>query len=192
VSATLYEADSGRTVWSQRFDRPDNNDEWNGVIAQIWGYCTQASDDAEIARAKREHPDSLDKRDLVLAARARSLSSPPKRNFLASIALVERALAIDPDYVPALDDKAKLYEQLVANGYSSDASADLSTAARRTGRAAFWRPKDDAVRRADPSGRSSPFHLGVQVTGAIIAAAASHFSTASCPSLAWYCSQAAR
>jgi TolB-like protein len=31
VSTTLYEVDSDRTLWSQRFDRPDNSDEWNGV-----------------------------------------------------------------------------------------------------------------------------------------------------------------
>jgi len=142
VSATLYEADSGRTLWSQRFDRPDNSDEWNGVIGQIWGYCDQASLDAEVARAKREHPDSLDKRDLILASEASSLSSPSKENYLAKIALIERALAIDPDDVKALGEKAQFYGLLVGNGYSSDPSADLSTAMKAADTALQLAPND--------------------------------------------------
>ncbi len=142
VSATLYEADSGRTLWSQRFDRPDNSDELNGVIGQIWAYCAQASVDAEVARAKREHPESLDKRDLILAESASSLASPSKENYLAEIALVERALAIDPDYLGALEEKANLHTLLVSDGYSSDPSADLATAMKAADRALQLAPND--------------------------------------------------
>jgi DNA-binding winged helix-turn-helix (wHTH) protein/TolB-like protein len=142
ASATLYEADSGRTLWSQRFDRPDNSDERNGIIGQIWGYSEQASVDAEVARAKREHPDSLDKRDLLLAAGASSLSPVSKENCLAIIALVERALAIDPDYVAALVQKAHFYALLAANRYSSNPSADLATAAKAVDRALQLAPND--------------------------------------------------
>jgi hypothetical protein len=45
--------------------------------------------------------------------------------------LIERALAIDPDYVDALVEKANMYAALVDQGYSSDPSADLSTALNR-------------------------------------------------------------
>jgi TolB-like protein/DNA-binding winged helix-turn-helix (wHTH) protein len=147
VSATLYEADSGLTLWSQRFDRPDNSGEWNGVVEQTWDHWIQASIDAEVARAKREHPESLDERDLMLAAAASSLSSPSKENFLARIALIERALAIDPDYVVALGDKANLYAGLVFNGYSSDSSANLSTAMKAADRALQLAPNDVEVLR---------------------------------------------
>jgi tetratricopeptide (TPR) repeat protein len=142
VSATLYEAELGQTLWSQRFDRPDSNDEWNSVIGQIWANCIQASVDAEVVRAMREHPESLDKRDLVLAAEASSLSSPSKDNVLKSIALLERALAMDPDYVRALEDKANRYAQLAFDGYSSDPSADLSTAIKAADRALQLAPND--------------------------------------------------
>ena len=139
VSATLYEAGSGRTLWSQRFDRPDNSDEWNSVIGQIYGNCSQASVEAEVARAMREHPESLDKRDLLLAAGAIPSS---KEDFLKQIALIERALTIDPDYIRALEDKANLYTNLVSNGYSSDPSADLSTAMKAADRALQLAPND--------------------------------------------------
>jgi TolB-like protein len=91
VSATLYETDSDKALWSQRFDRPDNSDEWNGIISQIWSHCGQPRTDAEVARAMREHPDNLDKRDLMLAYRSSPLSTESKENDLKGIALIERA-----------------------------------------------------------------------------------------------------
>jgi adenylate cyclase len=135
VSAVLYEADADRTVWSQRFDRPDNSDEWNHVVHQIATNFGQASIDAEVARAAREHPKDLDNRDLILASLSTSLFATSKQNFLTRIALIERALAIDPDYVAALLEKGKWYAFLVANGFSSDPSADLSTALKAADRA---------------------------------------------------------
>jgi class 3 adenylate cyclase/TolB-like protein len=142
VSATLYEADSNKTLWSQRFDRPDNGDEWNGIIAQISNHFSQAAIDAEVARAMREHPDNLDKRDLMFAYDASSLSTPTKENHLKEIALIERALAIDPDYVHALVEKAQTYTLLVLDGYSSDPSADLSAARKAVDRALQLAPDD--------------------------------------------------
>jgi TolB-like protein len=142
VSTTLYEADSVRALWSQRFDQPDNSDEWNGIVAQIWNNFIQAATDAEVARAMREHPEQLDKLDLMLAYRASSLASPSKENDLKSIALVEHALVLDPDYVDALVSKAQTYWRLVGDGYSSDPSADLSTARNAVDRALQLAPDD--------------------------------------------------
>jgi class 3 adenylate cyclase/TolB-like protein len=135
VSATLYETDTDRAVWSQRFDRPDSSDAWNHVVQQIKANCGQASTDAEVARAAREHPKDLDKRDLILASLSTSLFATSKQNYLTRIALIERALAIDPDYVAALLEKGKWYAYLVSNGFSSDPSADLSTARKAADRA---------------------------------------------------------
>jgi class 3 adenylate cyclase/TolB-like protein/tetratricopeptide (TPR) repeat protein len=142
VSATLFETGSDKTLWSQQFDRPDNSDEWTGIIAQIWNRSIQAETDAEVGRAKREHPESLDKQDLMLAYRASSLSSPSKENDLKSIALVEQALVMDPNYVDALVSKAQTYWRLVDDGYSSDPSADLSTARKAVDRALQLAPED--------------------------------------------------
>jgi adenylate cyclase len=148
VSATLYETGDDRTIWSQRFDRPDHGDEWKRVIQEIYNSFTQASIDAEVARATREHPDSLDKRDLILAALASSLAAASKHNYLAKIALIERALAIDPDYEVALVQKAKMYASLVFDGFSSDPDADVANAIKAVDRALQLAPNDvEALRR---------------------------------------------
>ena len=67
VSATLYETADVRPVWSQRFDHPDRPDVWDSITAGIVGSIRQAMMNAEAARATRDHPDSLDKRDLMFA-----------------------------------------------------------------------------------------------------------------------------
>jgi class 3 adenylate cyclase/TolB-like protein len=142
VSVALYETDSDRQIWAQQFDRRDRGDEWKSVIQHITASVEQASIDAEVARAPREHPNSLDKRDLYLAARATSLSSQTKQSYMARIALIERALAADPDYVLALERKALLYAALVDRGFSSDRNADLATAIRAADRALQLAPND--------------------------------------------------
>ena len=98
--------------------------------------------DAEAARARREHPENLDKRDLLLAELSTPLSATSKQNCLARIALIEQALAADPDYINALREKAKLYAFLVAEGFSSNPSADLSTALKAADRVLQLAPND--------------------------------------------------
>jgi adenylate cyclase len=142
VSAVLYETDADRTVWSQRFDRSDSSDAWNHVAQQIANNVNQATIDAEIDRARREHPENLDKRDLILASLSNSLKVQSRQNNLTRIALIERALAIDPDYVSALKQKAHLYADRAVNFASSDPNADLSTALKAADRALQLSPDD--------------------------------------------------
>ena len=142
VSATLYETDDERTVWSQRFDRPDSTNAWNSIIQAIYSNFDQSTMDAEVTRAMREHPDSLDKRDLMFAANTSSLSQISKENYLAKIALVDRALAVDPNYVWALRSSARLHADLVLDGFSSDRDADLAYAIKTVDRALLLAPND--------------------------------------------------
>ncbi|HKD77933.1 MAG TPA: adenylate/guanylate cyclase domain-containing protein, partial [Ktedonobacterales bacterium] len=89
VSATLYETADVRPVWSQRFDRPDSPDVLGSIAMDITISIDQATMDGEVKRATRDHPDSLDKRDLMFAARATSLAPVSKANLLARISLNE-------------------------------------------------------------------------------------------------------
>ena len=74
ASATLYETVDDRTVWSRRFDVPDiAPNAWKSIIQGIYGKFRQTTMDVEVARAMREHPDRLDKRDFLFAALATSL-----------------------------------------------------------------------------------------------------------------------
>ena len=142
MSATLYETVDDRTVWSRRFEVLDRPDAWKSIIQAIYGGFGQATNDVEAARAMRERPDSLDQRDLLFLANTTSLSPLTKENNLAKIALLERALAIDPNYVRALRSYARGRANLVPDGWSSDPDADLSDASRVIDRALQIAPDD--------------------------------------------------
>ena len=77
-------------MWSKQFDRPDRPYEWSRIIKEIANGFDLATMDAEAARAMREQPTDLDKRDLMFAASGTSLTSITKENELASIALMDR------------------------------------------------------------------------------------------------------
>jgi class 3 adenylate cyclase/TolB-like protein/Flp pilus assembly protein TadD len=147
VSATLYETADVRPVWSQRFDRPDSPDVLGSIAMDITIGIDQATMDAEVKRATRDHPDSLDKRDLMFASRATSLAPTSKANLLARISLNERSLALDPNYVWALRDEALNLAFLVLNGFSSNREADLARAMNAANLALQLAPNDVGVLR---------------------------------------------
>jgi TolB-like protein len=134
VAATVYDVVDARQVWSRRFDRPDSPDELNGVVQSIYQSFWQATVDAETARALRERPDDLDKRDLLLAALTTPLQQFTKANILAKRALAEKALALDPHFFDAHERLARAGAHLVLFGYSADPEADLAVAAEAAGR----------------------------------------------------------
>ncbi len=90
----------------------------------------------------REHPNDLDKRDLMFAQDTAALRSISKANNLAQIALIERALALDPDYVWALRENARKRATRAINGWSPDSAADLTIATKSVDRALASKPND--------------------------------------------------
>jgi DNA-binding winged helix-turn-helix (wHTH) protein/TolB-like protein/Tfp pilus assembly protein PilF len=145
VAATLYQIYDERPVWSKQFDRPDRPYEWSRIIQGIYGGFELATMDAEAARAMREHPNDLDKRDLMFAASGTSLTSQTKENDLAAIALMDRALALDPNYLWALRMDARMHANLVNAGFSSDRDADVEDAMKLLDRALQLAPNDVEV-----------------------------------------------
>ena len=145
VSAALYETTDVRQVWSQRFDRPDNPDALDSIATRIAGSIDQAMTVAEAARTTRDHPDSLDKRDLMF--RANSVGQGSEAGLLARIALNERAMTLDPNYVWALRDAARNLALLVLGGFSSNRDADLARATNLANRALQLAPNDVQVLR---------------------------------------------
>ncbi|HXA26019.1 MAG TPA: adenylate/guanylate cyclase domain-containing protein [Acetobacteraceae bacterium] len=148
VSATLYETAAVRPVWSQRFDHPESPDAWGSITVSIADSINQATVDAEVARATRDHPDSLDKRDLMFVAKSTALQQGSKANFLARIALNERALALDPNYVWALREGALNLAFLIINEFSANRDADLALATNFADRALQLAPNDVSVLRS--------------------------------------------
>jgi TolB-like protein len=108
VSATLYETAGGRSVWSEQLDHPDTAEGERSIVQSIYESVWQYSVDEEGARAKREHPNSLDKRDLLNMALSTEMATPTKAHKQEQIALIERALALDPNDFVLLERQARL------------------------------------------------------------------------------------
>ena len=145
VTATLIETATGQPVWSDRYDRPDGPDARTPIVASIHEGVYQAEIDTEVARARRDHPDTLDARDYTLAAMITPLQPVTKDNYLAQIALLDKALTIDPGYFPALLTAARLRIATVQNDWSSNRVADLDLAAQAVDRLIAERARDARV-----------------------------------------------
>jgi TolB-like protein len=140
VAVNIFDTSDDRSVWSDRFDLPDTSQSWDHLLYGIAEGHEAASMDAEYAHAKLEHPNDLDKRDLMFAAS--SLKADTKDNYVERMALVERALALDPNYVWALYTSARLATDYAMGGFSTDPKADLALALTRVDRALQLAPND--------------------------------------------------
>ena len=96
---------------------------------------------AEAERVKRTRPDSLDAYDLVIQAQADVDSGLPDRAINA-LALIERALAIDPGYALAHAYAAMSYHNRFLRGGLREQDR---TASIRHAQAAILHGQDDAV-----------------------------------------------
>ena len=143
VSATLYETGHGNQVWSQRFERTDGLEAGAAVIASLVVQSVdQATMDEEAKSALRDHPGQMDKRDLMFAAYASDMLRMSKTGIQAQIALIERALTLDPSYVWALRANGRRHADLVNLGYSDDPARDIAIAAEAVDRALQLAPND--------------------------------------------------
>jgi adenylate cyclase len=102
ITAQLIDAATGAHVWAERYDRKSDDifalqDE---ITLSVVGAIEPSLRLAEIERAKRKRPDSLDAYDLVLRAIPGVYSRMPEPSKNALVFL-ERALLLDPNYALA-------------------------------------------------------------------------------------------
>src|SRR5271169_5860154 len=113
ITTQLIEAESRAHIWAERYDRAIDDifavqDEITlSTVAAIEPSLRQA----EIERVKRKRPDSLDAYDLVLRALPQVFTLMPD-GASKSLPLLERALALEPDYAIALAYAAWCHEIL--------------------------------------------------------------------------------
>ena len=102
VNAQLIDADNGAHVWADRYDGAlDDVFEFQDRITEtIVGIIEPNVRRAEIERARRKRPDSLDAYDLYLQAAPHFASAMPE-DAENAMPLLEQALKIDPHYAPA-------------------------------------------------------------------------------------------
>jgi adenylate cyclase len=102
ITGQLIDAASGAHIWADRFDGAldDIFELQDQVAANVVGAIEPKLRQSETERASRKPTESLDAYDLYLRALAELQKfTAPSRD--AAIALLERALAIDPSYAPA-------------------------------------------------------------------------------------------
>jgi len=104
VNVQLISAETGAHLWSDRFDEEIGQLAAGQqlIIARMYDTIGLSLVEIESARSQRERPTNPDAFDLILRARSmQHLPQTPQRDK-ETLALYERALALDPQSVPAL------------------------------------------------------------------------------------------
>jgi TolB-like protein/Tfp pilus assembly protein PilF len=121
ITVRLVEADSRALVWTERYEgcTADVFSLQDRIAAQVAGAMHPALLQAEVATARRKPPESLKAYELVLQAQAKMWSRTESENR-AAIALLNQAIAIDPDYGRAYALMAWCHSQNIVYLWSMD------------------------------------------------------------------------
>jgi adenylate cyclase len=143
ITAQLIEAATGSHVWADKFDGAleDVFDLQDKITAAIVGIIEPNIRRAEIERAQRKRPESLDAYDLYLRALPHLMSVMPKDAEIG-IAHLEAALKLDPNYAAAHAYLAWALEMRFYRGGFNEADA---AAGVRHARAALAHGDDDPI-----------------------------------------------
>jgi TolB-like protein len=101
VAVQLIEAQTGAHLWAESYDRPleDIFSVQDAITMRVIGTIEPQLRTIEIARIKRKRPNNLDAYDLLL--RALSIQNFMPETAAMIIPLLEKALALEPDYASA-------------------------------------------------------------------------------------------
>ncbi len=143
ISAQMIEAETGGHLWTERFDRPLDDifalqDE---IALNVVSAIEPSLRRAEVERVKRKRPDSLDAYDLVLQAQPDVNSGMPAQ-VTKALVLLERALALDPNYALAHAYAAMCHHCLFLRAGLHD---EEQAASIRHAQAAIVHGQDDAL-----------------------------------------------
>jgi adenylate cyclase len=143
ITAQLIEAETGTHLWADRFDGAleDVFDLQDRITAAIVGTIEPNLRRAEIERAGRKRPESLDAYDLYLRALPHLASAMPE-DAAIGMGFLEQALKIDPNYAAAHAHLAWALEMRFYRGGFDEADAAASV---RHARAAVAHGGDDAT-----------------------------------------------
>jgi adenylate cyclase len=142
ITTQLIEAETGRHLWAERYDRPicDIFALQDEITLSVVGAIEPSLRSAEVERAKRKRPDSLEAYDLVLQALPDLYSRMPEQEKKALV-LAERAIALDPNYGLAYACAAHNHHTLYVRG---GLNKEHRAAAIRHAQAAIAYGQDDA------------------------------------------------
>src|SRR6516164_424590 len=129
ITPQLIDAISGTHIWADRFDGSlgDVFELQDKVASSVAGAIEPALQAVETARSASRPTNDLTAYDLYLRAWHNVLSYD-KGRIDQALDLLERAVARDPGYGPALALAAYCYQQLQISGWAEDREANRRTA----------------------------------------------------------------
>jgi len=142
VTAQLIDAQSGGHLWAERFDQPigDIFAVQDEIAMSVTGAIEPNIRKAEVERVKRKRPDNLKAYDLVLQSLPYVYTGMADKAAPA-ILLLQRALALEPDYPQAHALLAWCYHYRFSRGGLKE---EDRVAAIRHAHAAVTQGSDDA------------------------------------------------
>ena len=146
INAQLLEGESGNHIWAEKYDRnlEDIFELQDEITASVLGAIEPSLRSAEIERAKRKHPESLDAYDLCLRGLSSMYSFNPSDNSRA-LDLFHKAIELEPDYAEALAFASWGYEQRFARSWDQYSDDDVQSGAMLAKRAIQTGSEDPVV-----------------------------------------------
>jgi TolB-like protein len=127
INAQLISTETGAHVWADRFDghRGKLGELQVEFVSRLANSLGMELVKAEALRAMRERPSNPDAVDLAMRGQAILYSNPSTAAFAEAAALFERALALDPQNLPATTGLANA---LVAHAINTSDAGDAARA----------------------------------------------------------------
>jgi adenylate cyclase len=137
ITGQLIDTSNGAHIWADRFDGQlsDVFDLQDEVASSVAGAIEPKLRHAEIERASRKPAESLDAYDLYLRALAR-VHRFTSDSLNEAVALLRRALAIDPSYCPAAALLGWCFRLCQIQGWGVASQAEIEEAVRLARQAA--------------------------------------------------------
>ena len=125
ITAQLVETETGAHIWADRFDGVLENifDLQDEITISVVGALEPQLRDAELTRAKRQRPTSPTAYDCFLRGMARYYSESREEND-ATLQLLRRAIADDPDFAPPYALAATACVHRLGHGWTQSPSDD--------------------------------------------------------------------
>jgi adenylate cyclase len=145
VSVELAETKAGAVVWASHFDGVSDDlfALQDQIATRVVGTIAPQVREAELRRALRKRPDSLEAYDCALRALAQ-IYQLNRNDFAEARTWLDKAIALDPAYAMPYALLAIWHTIRVGQGWSSDPAADQA-AVLRLATAAIARDSFDAM-----------------------------------------------
>jgi TolB-like protein/tetratricopeptide (TPR) repeat protein len=178
ITAQLIEATSGAHLWADKFDGgvEDVFDVQDRITESTIGVIEPQIRRAEIERSRRKRPENLDAYELYLQALSQMYSAQAEGNADA-YALVERAIALEPNYGPFLAGAIWILTRRVVMGWPTLTGDDRAASLDHVRRAIVVADGDAAVLAqcgATLMGIGQDYQRGMQILANAVEANPNH------------------